>query len=502
MSNLVNHLDAVRRQLLHKILTKHELVALRESAVWDLINGNRAFNGDVVVRSAALKGRVLTSDDSAVEMSRLQAIMTSLHESPLQTIEARPLYHLLLELEQLKLDRDTPTTIHIALYNKPQHSPPRLLSEVYSVDGLGFTPGDIVNKTLFTDLSAADIGDVNNEKSKICLVVKIITSEAASDSQSGSLESAASRERLSDVGDGSNGTGRRPESKQASRQSLLWPNKSRKRPDMLPKTSSSTLSLSLDKQAEGGNATSVRKDQRLIRRTTGIGLIDISVLMKTQDAVDWDIPVRSTVSHRLFASEADRGWDDFVRELSSNNSDQLTTPVGIRSITLQLNAFKHPSSQNLIREIPTVLQNVLQTQKISFSGVPNKPRTDIYFTFQQPVLSKHAILEHPKLGHTPLPAQVTMENLQLTMEVRNALGVRVENSVFPSSNSAGHTAWRTTAVDRGECWNQTVRLMLPRDEVPGAHVVMSLANGYSFPSLCAGYRYGIRKLSFATANII
>lgn len=481
MSNLVVRLDAVRRQLLHKILTKHELALLRESAVWDLVNGNKAFNGDVVVRSTAFKGRILTSDDSAVEISRLQAIMSQLHEPPTQNIESRALYHLLFELKQLETDGEKSSNFSISLYNKPRHGAPKLLSEIYHVDGADFVTDDGIYKTLFTDMSAADVGDVNSEPSKICMVVKVVTSEPVRTVKPATPDLSSSRERLSDVGDGVNGTNRRPDSKQGGRQSLMWGNKVRKKSDAMLKASSSSLSLGPDQQAESINGAASVKEQKPVKRVTGIGLIDISVLMKTQDTVEWQIPIRSPASYKLFASEEDRGWDDFVRELNSSVGDRFPKSPSVRAMTVQLKAFKHGGSDELIQATPTLLQNIQQTQRIGFSGAPTKPRSDIYFTFKHPSLPQNAVLAHPKTGNVPLPANIPMENLQLTMEVRNASGDRIENCIYPSSSQTGHTAWRTIAADRDECWNQTIKLVVPTDEVPGSHVIMSLANGYNFP---------------------
>lgn len=72
MSNIVQRLDTDRRQLLHKLLTDQELKSLRESAVWDLVNGNKMLCGEVIVRNPAQRGRILTGEDSAIEITKLQ----------------------------------------------------------------------------------------------------------------------------------------------------------------------------------------------------------------------------------------------------------------------------------------------------------------------------------------------------------------------------------------------------------------------------------------------
>jgi hypothetical protein len=74
MSALVQTLDLSRRQFLHNVLTTYELGSLREKTVWDLVRGNKVFNGEVIVRDPAERGRVLTGEDSAVEITKLQSM--------------------------------------------------------------------------------------------------------------------------------------------------------------------------------------------------------------------------------------------------------------------------------------------------------------------------------------------------------------------------------------------------------------------------------------------
>lgn len=93
LSKLVRKLDFSRRQLLHNVLTDFELVTLRENVVWDLVNGNKLLGGDVVVRDPAQRGRILTGDDSIVNLSELQSIMSLLGERPVPQPELASPHH-------------------------------------------------------------------------------------------------------------------------------------------------------------------------------------------------------------------------------------------------------------------------------------------------------------------------------------------------------------------------------------------------------------------------
>ena len=127
------------------------------------------------------------------------------------------------------------------------------------------------------------------------------------------------------------------------------------------------------------------------------------------------------------------------------------------------------------------MHNVAQTKKIGFSQAPAKSRSDIYVTLSRAVFPQDALLSHPNAGQVPLPMSTDLRNLQLTLEVRGSSGTRIERCIFPSSNNAAHTAWRTTITRRGTPWNQTIRLKVPTDQIPGSHLIMSIADAPEFP---------------------
>lgn len=112
-----------------------------------------------------------------------------------------------------------------------------------------------------------------------------------------------------------------------------------------------------------------------------------------------------------------------------------------------------------------------------------KSRANYQMKSTEPMFPRNGHLVHAKHGPLPIADKVTssMANLQLTLEVRKAGGERVDDCIFTASNHAGHTAWRTTGVELGEAWNQTIRLAIPPQDIPGSHIVMSIADSPNFP---------------------
>ena len=179
MSALVQNLDLSRRQFLHNVLTTHELSSLREKTVWDLVRGNQVFNGEVIVRDPAARGRVLTGDDSAVEITKLQSMMSLLDERPQPPAnENLTLHHLLVDVKAFVGANTESTTLVFFLASKTPGQAAVALSESYIVE---VPPSGALTslkkagqiRTLFTDLASADIGDLPSTDTELYLVVKI-----------------------------------------------------------------------------------------------------------------------------------------------------------------------------------------------------------------------------------------------------------------------------------------------------------------------------------------
>ena len=113
---------------------------------------------------------------------------------------------------------------------------------------------------------------------------------------------------------------------------------------------------------------------------------------------------------------------------------------------------------------------------MGFSGAPTKPRSDIYITIDEAFLPRHALLSRSAGSATPLSTGFACTNLQITLEVRRINGQRIEHCIFSSSNADGESSWESTSAERGDAWNQTLRLAIPPNDVPGSHILIVLAD--------------------------
>jgi len=117
MYGLVQSLGVARRQLLHGVLTKAELARTREKTVWQLVKGNKLLGKEIIVRDPET-GRILTGEDSCVEITALQSQMSLLDAPPVPQPELTSLHHLLLELKAFVGISPDPTTIVFYLSTK------------------------------------------------------------------------------------------------------------------------------------------------------------------------------------------------------------------------------------------------------------------------------------------------------------------------------------------------------------------------------------------------
>jgi dedicator of cytokinesis protein 3 len=500
MSNIVQRLDTSRRQLLHKVLTDQELRLLRERTVWDLVNGNKMLCEEVIVRNPSQRGRIMTGDDSAIEVTKLQSMMSLLNERPVPPPDEHVARHLMISIPNALGELSAPKTIAIHLCSKAPGQPLRPISEVHAINvsaSNGTAPEGNM-KTLFVDLGAADMGEGAGAGSTLHLAFKVIVNEPL---RSPVVHSVAGRDSISS----SNGSGfdmsKLGGSVKGGRRSVMWgsqrsrkefegnnrtsedrPGTTEKRPMTMEKPPSS---------ADGriGSSSSGRpqtRDSKTVKRTVAAGIIRVDQILKQgleleQDVALWTPSVVSNDDQ----SEHDGTWDTLLTEVLTSPSGDYRKYSFPKPLRVFAKSFSDPDAESLIRMTPTLLQNISQTRRIGFSGAPSKPRSDIYLSLTEAFLPRHAFLAHPKSGTVPLGTQQGLANLQLTLEVRRSTGQRIENCIFPSCNSQGHTAWRTTAAERGEPWNLTIRLAISPEDVPGSHIVMSIADLPGFPfALC------------------
>jgi hypothetical protein len=507
MTRLVNRLDTARRQLLHKVLTASELEKVREATVWDLVAGNKMLCGDVIVRSPSQRGRILTGDDSAIEVTKLQSMMSLLESRPTPNVDEHNLHHLFVSLKHVVGDvvsGAAQISMHLCL--KAPGAAPQPLSEAYTFDLTG-RDGAAVSfagdklRSLIVDLSSTDIGEGAGSGSVLYLVFRVMTNEPmrpaatlekAGTTRANTPNNKASTPPLSQQGGSIKG----------GRRSVMFGSKRKESVNSRHTESRNTDSLDerrrlsqegrVQSQASENRpesaatrARALSRDQKTMKKAIAVGIVGVNQILQARSEADQTVSLFSTAAAGDEISEEDSSWDNVLPDVYPSATGKYKRSAVISQLTIHLKTFVHPDAEGLIEKTPTMLHNIKMARKIGFSGAPTKPRSDIYLTLVEPFLPKNAFLAHPKTGTVPLVQSSPMSNLQLTIEVRKSSGERIDGCIYPSTNSAGHTAWRTTAVERGEGWNSTIRLAIDPQDVPGSHLVMSVADAPGFPfALC------------------
>ena len=502
LSHLINSLYFARQQFLHNVLTAHEYERLRERTVWDLVKVNKLCGGEVIVRDPSQRGRVLTGDDSVVEITKLQTMMSLLDEPPQPIVELTALHHLMVDVKGFAGASADETTLELYLVGKPLGDVVSTLSETFSVKVpsggfIGANSNHAQMKTLFADLSAQDIGDVPSAESDLFLVVKVRAKQpivaAHPGSRSGpSIQTPFSKDSSRPPVSSSN--------KQSSRRSLMWNKGSRsgfsrgqntarmetvsEQPEQRPPTTGmesrdgsfppSTAGSKAQKSIDGASTFSAT-------RTIGIGILRLNAIMKYEEEVEQVVSILSPAAAAPARPSQDKlesgeDWDSLVRELMDSKPGQYEKSVRSERIQLILKGFNHPDADTLIKSTPTLLAGVRKTNKMGFSGAPTKARSDIYLTIDGASLARQNLLSRFGASPSAIPSSMQGNNLQVILSVRRSSGERIENCIFASSNAEGLTTWKSVAVERGEAWKQTIRLSIQPNDVPDAHVVMFLSD--------------------------
>lgn len=500
VSDLVNRLDLARRQLLHDVLTAQELHSLREEIVWNLVDGNKLLSNEVIVRCPEQHGRLLTGDDSAIQMSKLQSTMSLLERPPIFQHDPINHYHLLVDVKAFVNTGMISPTLTMYLAIRSSGGQPKVLTESFVVElpppeeFESFSSGNRY-RTLFTDLTSTDIGDGSGPGLELCLIFKVQASQVIH-----RISSNVPRKTSSNDGNMSPG---KPEmssansstsSRKGGRQSLMWAQKRfgsvRNGPQHDARTirtppstadSSSPIENGLRPASEEGSRPTTQQGTQYVKRNVGVGVVNIKELFGNKTAMDQQVTIwaPAPTSEDIRTSMDD--WDELVRDLLASRSGSYAKAKGINQIRLSLQSFAAPDATELIIKTPTLLQSIVQTPKTSFLGALTKSRSDIYVRIFEAFLPHQALLSHPERGTVQISSSLELKNVQLTLEVRNGSGERIERCIFPGSNSSGQTAWRTSAVERGEAWNEMIKLNIPTEDIPGAHLIMSVADAPGFP---------------------
>lgn len=498
VSDLVTRLDLARRQLLHGVLTARELDTLREEIVWNLVDGNKMLGSEIIVRDPKQRGRLLTGDDSAIEMTKLQSTMSLLDRPPVFQHDPINLYHLMIDVKAFGNNGLISPTLTFYICSRSSGEQAKALTESFVVD---LPPQEEFEKlafagryrTLFTDLTPKDIGDASGSDTDLYLVVKVQASQAVQKSSFSQSRRAypvdenASPSRPNTSGF-SNST-----SIKGGRQSLMWAQKqfgSVRRAQHDSKTSqppatpvSSSFENGTRPTTGEGSRPSTQQGSQYAKRNIGVGVFNIKHLFRhgcsgDQSVSIWTPAVTNASADTLNSTD---DWDEVIRDLASSRNGAYTRCKPMEHVRLAFQSFADPDAYDLIDRTPTLLQNIVPTPKTDFLGAPTKPRSDIYVRIIDLFLPHQALLSHPDHGTVQIASSLELRNVQLTMEVRKKSGERIERCIFPGSNSLGQTAWRTSAIERNELWDQMIKLVIPTDDVPGAHLIMSIADTPGFP---------------------
>ncbi|KAI5195232.1 hypothetical protein AUEXF2481DRAFT_71579 [Aureobasidium subglaciale EXF-2481] len=493
LSDLAGRLDNARKQLIHDLLTEKELASLRERTVWDLVEGNKLLHGEVIVRSPQEKGRILTAQDSIPEMLELQALMSMRDRPPPPPAQESLVSHLLVDLKQTGDTNGESGILHMYLCRQASDSVPRAVSEVFAVE-VPFDRHSIENltpnqlpKTLFTDLTKAEIGSATDPSSHLYLVCLLHREEAPRKRTIAPSQATPQTDR--------------PESHSRSestgaRRSFLWGSqrgrknleRSTSQDQARPPTRESSRSKLRGRpqtpvvvDTQGRPATAEKK----LRRVIGYGAIEIGELIRQHGNATHNISLWTPAEAFEEVIEEPiagvNGWEEVIKNLVRSPMGSFTQAPSVGKFQLDLHAFAHPNADALIKDHPAMLRDVYCTQALNLSSGSAQQRSDVYLTLREPVLPSGARCFHPQEGSVLIPNEADLRNLQLTLEVRTESGKRIDNSIWPASNRPPHTAYRTSAIDRSEIWNQTIRLSVPNEDLSHAHVVLSIAEGNQFP---------------------
>ncbi|KAI2642298.1 SH3 domain-containing protein [Xylaria nigripes] len=507
VSSLIQTIDVARRQLLHNLLTDREAAALREKTIWDLVQGNKLCGGEVIVRDPAQRGKVLTGDDSVIDITKLQSTMSLLEEPPLPQVESMSLHHLMVDIKSFAGSSNEPAILDLYLVSKSIGGSLTKLTETFTVDVpsggiMGHVTSNAQMRTLFTDLTSADIGDGPSADSELFLVVKVRAPQqiivGKPSSRSGSLgqPNAPSSKEKSLPSGGS----------KASRRSLMWgstrsafskggstkldalteyyPERSpQERPPTggrIPTGDGGVPPRSAGSACSASGSMSIEYPQQQIQlaanRLVGVGVLNVTSMVKEGEESEkvvtiWS-PSPTANSERL---ETIKGWDNLIRAILDSDSGHYEQSRRAERLLVHLKPLTHSDADVLIKSTPTLLSAVDKTSKMGFSGAPTKPRSDIYVTINEALLARQNLLSRYGGSANSISSSMLGNNLVVSVNVRRQSGERVDACIFPSSNSHPFTTWTSFAVQRGQRWSQTLRLSLSPSDVATSHIVLTIS---------------------------
>jgi dedicator of cytokinesis protein 3 len=490
LSGLVHQLDYARKQLLHDVLTNKELEDLREKTVWDLVKGNRWLGKEIIVRDPYERGRILTGDDSAVEIAQLQAMMSLLDEPPKHSSEPPRLRHLLVDVTALSRSKPEPVTLFASLWSKSQGKPMAQITEPYQIS----VPEAEIKlegiATLFSELNQEDVGDGASDAQPF-LVLTVVARE-----QSVMLNLNTSVDDLSTSRQSpTTSTALSPDTSKASKRTSMM--RSIRMPKNTPWAKnigsgsspvSGRPSLNLPPQSSlppkdaAIAASAVSSKPQVISRVVAVAVTPLSKIFKKEKAVNVHLKFWSPYGSPAAQSQeeaAGDGWNSVAAEVLQSQTGRYSRCNLIDSATLHVRSFAHDDPEELVRTIPTLLHKISRTEKIGFSGAPRAPRSDIYINLKHALLEANTVLTHPRSGTVPVPGNLYPSHFQIAVEVRQNSGKEIPDCILSASNVKAVTSYRSNAVGKNEHWNEVIKLQVPDEDVPTSHLYFTFSNNPS-----------------------
>lgn len=464
ISILITKLEYARRALLNDVLTAQERIAIRSDVVWSLVRGNKLIGAEIIVRDPDQKGRLLTTEDSMVEMTKLQAVMSLLDEPPLTKQEVPQLHHCLLEVKAAHTSETDAVNLSFALYQKSVDGNITQLSESFTASSLQDS------KILFSDLSTRDIQVDDrlflvarasiSEPPKISVIAPAERPPSRSGTFSKTRDSLLTRRRSNLAVFGSKRVKDRPESLANGR-----PVQAKK--DVSPDQSRTEISEP-PKKSPGPP----------VPRIVGYTVLDIASSMQSKHEESLDLDFWQLATEET--EEEEVGWPEIMPEILETRQIHLVRCKRLRSVKIVLKSHVSSDADTLIRMNPTTMHEISKSQRLGFPEAPTRRRSDIYLTLSKVDIKQNGAYSHPQYGAVPVRPS-PMLNLQVTMELRDSAGKRLERCIYASANGPAVTALRTYAVELGTLWDQTLCIRLPMEKVTDAHLVLSVADAPGFP---------------------
>jgi dedicator of cytokinesis protein 3 len=426
LSDLAGRLDNARKQLIHDLLTEKELALLRERTVWDLVDGNKLLGGEVIVRSPQEKGRILTAQDSIPEMLELQALMSMRHRPPPPPVQESLLSHLMVDLKETGDMNGEPGVLHLYLCRQASDLVPRAVSEVFAVE-VPFDRHSLDNltssqqpKTLFTDLTKAEIGSATDPSSHLYLVCLLHREEAPRKR----IIAPAPTVPQSDAVDSQT----RSEST-GPRRSLFWASQRGRR--NLERTNSQEHNRPLTRESSrskirGRPRTPTAADgqgrpmtaEKKLRRVVGYGVVEIGELVRQHGHTIHNIslwtPAEAFEKIIQEPTAGVDGWEDVIKSLVRSPTGSFTKASSVGRFQLDLHAFAHANADTLVKDNPILLRDVYCTQALNLSSGSAQQRSDVYLTLKEPLIPPGAHCFHPQEGSVAIPYESDLRSLQLT----------------------------------------------------------------------------------------